>query len=61
MGTWLTGVGRAPLGAARGEIWLEDKAKGASTGRPKHFQELSGTVPLPSPDEHSLPVFIREA
>lgn len=48
-------AGRAPLGAAHGEIRLEEKATGALIGRAKRFQELSsGTVSLPSPDGNSL-------
>lgn len=55
MGAWPTGAGRAPLGAAHGEIRLEEKANRALTSRAKQFQELSsGTVPLPSPDGNSL-------
>lgn len=55
MGARLTGAGRAPLGAAHGEIRLEEKAKGALASRAKHFQEpLPGTVPFPSPDGNSL-------
>lgn len=46
MGARPTGAGRAPLGAAHGEIRLEEKANRALTSRAKQFQELSsGTVP----------------
>lgn len=46
---------KSSTGTAYNEIHLEEKAKGALTGRAKHFQELSfGTVPLPSPDGNSL-------
>lgn len=46
---------KCSTGTAYNEIHLGEKAKGALTGRAKHFQELSsGTVPLLSPDGNSL-------
>lgn len=40
--------GSAMLGAAHGELQLEEKANGALTSRAKHLQELSDTLALPS-------------
>lgn len=48
------GAGRALLGAAHGEIWLQETAKGGLTSRAKHFQVISGTTLLLSRNGHSL-------
>lgn len=46
--------GSTLLGAAHGELQLDEKAKGSLTSRAKGLQELSGVLPSPCPDRHSL-------